>query len=270
MAGHVYDLARVLSDEDRKRTYESCLRILGKALGDDPCWSVFLSPLCDVNVDLIDLWVSLSSTSLTLPPPTRAAAFEAAPTAGTRPLSYTDRKSRAETVTAQVHVFDERYNLTTLEKTNDLFGWLEHMTTFIKSAPAMMRPLDEWKSIVAEIVITHLKPTDINTEALEAIATEIKEAADEVAVGLQEGQTSAFAGIFWHRHVIPILTGRLARLASFSHGHAHVGAIQGSSEAATSFINRLLVRVSAMQEIHKLIPRSKNLLATRVKDCVLA
>ena len=29
-----------------------------------------------------------------------------------------------------------------------------------KSAPVMMYPLDEWKSIVAKIVITHLKPTD--------------------------------------------------------------------------------------------------------------
>jgi hypothetical protein len=29
----------------------------------------------------------------------------------------------------------------------------------IKSAPVMMCPLDEWKSIVAKIVITHLKTT---------------------------------------------------------------------------------------------------------------
>jgi len=37
-----------------------------------------------------------------------------------------------------------------------------HLTIvgLIKRAPVMMRPLDEWKSFVAKIVITHLKPTD--------------------------------------------------------------------------------------------------------------
>jgi hypothetical protein len=88
---------------------------------------LFLSFLCDVNVDIIELWEFLSYTSLTLPPPTRAAGLEAPTTAGTRPLSYTNRKSRAETVTAQVHVCYERYNFT-LDKTNELIGWLKHMT----------------------------------------------------------------------------------------------------------------------------------------------
>jgi transposase InsO family protein len=244
-----------MADDARALLYVKLSTSLDDMFGPAEITKVALAPLIDPGADIDGL------ASCTMP--TNQAPVTAVPLLGlppaTRSPSQTDIKMLEDKVKQEASALARTYSLAALEDSADVHGWKEVVYSILHTAMPCSHPNAMFRAILAEMVASHLNPTDVPPVRLHEVRARIRLLGNTPGPYTATDPPAKVGPALWEPLVECLKP--LESIRASAHVHVSLRVQQSAGESVVSYLRRAITRTMAVQEVQTHVPVDQSYLS---------